>query len=127
MAFPTLLPRQDSSSTTNNEITLALTTVFSQPSNCPVTVLGTSGSTYNYWIPGSDRGTTTFFGSAWSCYPEQFYLTGGLVPLYSPGACPADFLIVAATSLQDPDITYATCCPTDATTASFFIQPTCQT
>ena len=115
MALPTLSPRQDSSSVSNNQLTFALTTLFTPPPDCSRPILKPSGTTNNYWVPGSDGGTTTFFGSAWSCYPDQFYLTGGLVPLYSPGACPSGFDIVSAATPLHPAVTFATCCPDYAT------------
>ena len=115
MAHPTLFPRQDSSAVSTNQLTFALTTLFPPPPDCSRPILKPSGNTSNYWVPGSDGGTTTFFGSAWSCYPDQFYLTGDLVPLYSPGACPSGFDIVSAATPLHPAVTYATCCPDYAT------------
>ena len=112
---PPLAPRQVWSTTT--AITMALTTIFTPPSDCFAPVLSISSNRSNLTIWGAVPASTSLF-YAWkalaSCYPTSFYLSNGYVPLYSPGVCPSGYSIDAQQTLPEgTDVrTYATCCPT---------------
>jgi hypothetical protein len=112
---PTLAPRQLWS--TKTAITMALTTIFTPPSDCVAPILHISGTSSDFFTWGSVSASTSLSNvlkSEPSCYPTSFYLSNGYVPLYSPGVCPSGYSIDAQQTLPDGAElrTYATCCPT---------------
>src|ERR1700743_3378984 len=79
-------------STSENQLTFPLTTIFTPDPACTWPVISYSSLV----VQGSADGTTSVLKQGpTSCYPSQYYLTGDLVPLYSPGVCPSGWVIVS--------------------------------